>query len=428
MTNIPVPLQGLLDRPVAIIGAGVSGRAAAALLARYGAAVEFYDEKAPGACSKFTRTEAVRHGLVVYSPGFPQNHAWLTVARASGCTVIGELDLGALAWPGRLIAITGTNGKTTLTEFLAFALKRAGRNAFAVGNNGVAFCSVADEATSSAIAVCEVSSFQSEDLRFFKPESVIWTNLDEDHLDRYKTMDHYFHAKWRLLPCLTRESLFVGESVAEWSRRAGFDLPPFTRVIPNREIPGWSFPETSPFRLLPQRENFNLALAWWESEGLPLQTLRTASAVFTAGKHRLGKTAEIGNIAYWNDSKATNFHAALAALRQFSEPVIWIAGGRAKGGDIEAFADKAARHVKHAILIGETAPILAGRLKAAGIPVSFQKTLPDAVIEASNVGLPGDQVLFSPGFASFDMFQSYAQRGTVFENAVLGLKAKPRGR
>ncbi len=422
---LPAALQGLTDRPVAILGAGVSGAAVIGLLRSLGLSHVCYDEKGgEEVMNRFSRTEAVSHKLVIYSPGFPQNHAWLTVARASGCVPWGELDFASLFWPGPVVAVTGTNGKTTLTEFLAFALKRAGRSALAVGNNGYAFASALAEAGSSVTAVCEVSSFQSELLRALRPGAVLWTNFDEDHLDRYPGLPEYFAAKLALAWRAPAGRLYVGESVALHARSLGQPLPEGHKVVPNLELPGWSLPETSPFRLFPQRENLNIALAWWRDEGLPEQSLRTSAALFTARQHRLGRVAEIGGVTFWNDSKATNFHAVHAALAEFSSPVLWIGGGKPKGGDIASFADRLLPRIKSAFLIGETAPFLLGRLSAAGVAARMFPTLPAAVQAAWEAASPADNVLLSPGFASFDMFTGYAHRGTIFEQAVLGLKPR----
>ena len=423
--NSPLPpvLQGLTDRPVAVLGAGVSGSAVRELLASLGLPCVVYDERGgEGITTRFTRTEAINHRLVIHSPGFAQNHAWLTVARASGCVHWGELDFASLFWPGPVLAVTGTNGKTTLTEFLAFALKRAGRPAIAVGNNGYAFARAIAEGSASVTAVCEVSSFQSELLRALNPRAVIWTNFDEDHLDRHFTMGEYFHAKLGLALRAPANRLYVGESVALFARSLQQPLPAGHRIVPNLELPGWNLPESSPFRLYPQRENLNLALAWWADEGLSEQSLRTSAALFTARQHRLSRVADVGGVSYWNDSKATNFHAVHAALAEFPSPVLWIGGGKPKGGDIAGFADRLVPRVKQAFLIGETAPFLLEKLSAAGVPARVFATLPAAVQAAGEAASPADNVLLSPGFASFDMFQSYAHRGTVFEQAVLGLK------
>ena len=193
MTEIPDSLRRRLTRPAAILGAGVSGRAVAEALGLAGFASVIYDEK--GANEVFGPEEAARHDLMVYSPGFAQPHPWMLAARRAGLLCLAELDFGALLWSGASIAITGTNGKTTLTDFLSFAHKRAGLNAIACGNVGLPLTSLANTSSNAAfLAVVEVSSFQAEDLRHFAPEIVLWTNFDEDHLDRHGDLESYFRA------------------------------------------------------------------------------------------------------------------------------------------------------------------------------------------------------------------------------------------
>ena len=196
--TIPDWLQRLLARPVAVFGGGVSGTSAANLVQRLGGKAIVFDETfANVAECRFTSVEAKTHALVVVSPGFAPGHAWLQAARSAGCEVLAEIDFAALAWPGRIVAVTGTNGKTTITEFLTSALRLAGRDAHAAGNIGMPLSEVAatgmgDE---SSIAVCEVSSFQAELLRFFEADTTIWSNFSEDHLDRHGTIEDYFRAK-----------------------------------------------------------------------------------------------------------------------------------------------------------------------------------------------------------------------------------------
>ena len=186
-------LQPALSRPVAILGGGISGRGVEALLASLGAQGTVYDAQGLA----FDAAASRRHALVVFSPGFPPSHPWLQLARAAGSVCLGELDFASLFWRGRIVAVTGTNGKTTLAEFLAHALAGIGVEARAAGNIGRAFSqSVADAGggAPAAVAVCEVSSFQAETLQHFHAEATLWTNLAEDHLERHGEMDSYFAA------------------------------------------------------------------------------------------------------------------------------------------------------------------------------------------------------------------------------------------
>ena len=414
----PVSLRPLLDRPVAVFGAGVSGEGVTELVHGLGARVVVYDRKGGAARAEFTATDAAGHGLVVFSPGFAPDHPWLAAARAAGCTCLGELDFAAQFWRGRIVAITGTNGKTTLTEFLTHALRTAGVPALAVGNVGHSFSRAALGAhTPDTVAVCEVSSFQAETFRHFRAEAMLWTNLAEDHLERHLGMGAYFDAKLRLVHCTPSGRIWVGTSVAAWAGRLGRALPPETclpteGLRPDPRLVGTVFAE------YPQRENFVLAAAWWRTAGLAEAALLAATRSFTLGRHRLTHVADVDGVGYWNDSKATNFHAVHGALQRFDRPVLLIAGGRAKGGDIQAFATSLRGRVAHLLLIGETAAELAAGAASVGLPHTVCATLPEAVRRGAALASSGDHVLLSPAFASFDMFRNYEDRGDRFEAAV----------
>lgn len=423
MPAIPATLRPLLDRPVAVLGGGVSGDGVVALLHAVGATAVVYDRKGGAAVATFGPAEAARHALVVFSPGFAVEHPWLVAARAAGCTCLGELDFAAQFWPGRILAITGTNGKTTLTEFLTHALRSVGRSAVAVGNVGYSFSRAAlDGAGADTVAVCEVSSFQAETFRHFRADATLWTNLAEDHLERHPGMGAYFDAKLRLVLSTPSGRFWVGTSVATWARRLGRALPAAAclateGLAPDAKLAGSIFAD------YPQRENFVLAAAWWREAGLPEDALYAAARSFRLGRHRLACVATIDGVGYWNDSKATNFHAVHGALSRFDRPVLLIAGGRAKGGDIRAFAASLAGRVAQLLLIGETAAELAAGAATAGVPHTFCPSLEAAVDHAAALARPGDHVLLSPAFASFDMFRSYEDRGDRFEAAVRRLAA-----
>jgi UDP-N-acetylmuramoylalanine--D-glutamate ligase len=418
---IPEFLSKRLALPVAVLGAGVSGDGALSLLSRIGARAVVYDRRG----TEFTAERAHGHGLVVFSPGFSLHHPWLELARKAGCICMAEIDFASLFWLGGIVAVTGTNGKTTLTEFLAEAVGRAGRRARATGNIGLPFSQlVADEdgGTPNALAICEVSSFQAEQLGHFCADALLWTNFAEDHLERHPGMEAYFAAKWELV-IRTRSSRFLaGSSVQRFAPQFGRTIPPGACVATEGQR-GDARLAGTPFELYPQRENFILAAAWWRAEGLDESVLYAAARAFRLGRHRLSRIAEIDGVAYWNDSKATNFHAAEAALAGLQGPNVLIAGGKSKGGDLAAFVRRIAPHVSHAVLIGETGPALGAAFEACGVPHAVRDSLEDAVRAAAGAAQPGGNVLLSPGFSSFDMFRDYGERGDRFERAVAELHA-----
>jgi UDP-N-acetylmuramoylalanine--D-glutamate ligase len=421
--NPPAFLKPALARPVAILGGGVSGEGVRALLAALGAQAKVYDSRADKGVD-FSAVAAKEHALVVFSPGFAPEHAWLQRARAAGALSVGELDLAALLWRGRLIAITGTNGKTTLTEFVTHALGGVGRDAHATGNIGHAFAQLVADKRGGAkdmFAICEVSSFQAETLQHFRADATLWTNLAEDHLERHPGLESYFAAKWNLVTHTAPGAVFAGSSVQWHARR--FDRPahsmnavPTERVSADAKLAGTVFAE------YPQRENFLLAQAWWRANGLDEAALYAAARTFKLGRHRLAEFGTHEGVTFWNDSKATNFHAVESALARFTAPVVLIAGGKSKGGDLAGFVHRIAPRVKHAVLIGETSNELAFHCAAFRVAHTTCPSFTEAVRRAAELADAGEHVLLSPGFASFDMFRNYEDRGNQFEQLVRNLR------
>jgi len=392
-----------------------------ALLSALEARGIIYDEKAGGAAGTFGDAQAAGHGLVIFSPGFAPEHPWLAEARAAGCTCIGELDFASLFWRGELIAITGTNGKTTLTEFLAHALNAVGRRAHVAGNVGYPFSRfVVEQAGRTDVAICEVSSFQAETLQYLRPTATLWTNFAEDHLERHAGMSAYFAAKWRLVERTPPRAVFLGTSVLNYANSTGHALP-LSAGIATEGQPADQRLHDTVFAPYPQRENFLLAAAWWSRAGLAESDLYAAARTFKLGEHRLARVGEKRGVTFWNDSKATNFHAVEAALANFTGPVFWIGGGKAKGGDLGAFVHRIAGQVRHAFLIGETSSALAGHCREAHVPATLCASLAEAVTGASGQAASGDHVVLSPGFASFDMFRGYDDRGRQFQKLVENL-------
>lgn len=416
---VPEPLRDALTKPVAVFGSGLSGQGVLALLRVLGLPGVCYDERE----MMFTPAHLSAHRLVVFSPGFPADHAWLKLAREGGLECLGEMDFAALFWKGRVIAITGTNGKTTLTEFLTHALRQEWETAHAVGNIGRPFARlVADTAGGRGddIAICEVSSFQAETMRHFRCEAVLWTNFAEDHLDRHADMKTYFDAKWKLVANAGAQCICLGPSVRVFAAQFGHAFPAAAIVVAAKPSTAAELKDTV-FADYPQRENFELALAWWKQGKRRPDRLYAAAQSFRLGRHRMGRVAEIGSVTYWNDSKGTNFHAVEGALRRFDQPVTLILGGKAKGGDLAAFVNRIAPQVRHALLIGEIRTALAAACDSAGMAHTVCASLEHAVSAAAELTASGGHVVLSPGFASFDMFRNYEERGEIFERLVQSL-------
>lgn len=417
--TIPDQLQDALTKPVAIFGSSLSGEGVLALLRMLGLSGEFYDRDG----REFNRAAAASHRLAVFSPGFAPNHPWMVTAFEEGMQCMSELDFASLFWRGQVVAVTGTNGKTTLTEFLTHALRMNGEEAYAAGNIGRAFSTlVADTAGGSkeAIVVCEVSSFQAETLQHLSPNATLWANFAEDHLERHPGMEAYFSAKWNLVARSPEDAVLIGTSVQNYARKFNRELPTTAWVASDKmardpQLDGTVFADA------PQRENFLMAAAWWKLTKRNPEVLYTAARSFGLGRHRLQKVSSYEGVDYWNDSKATNFHAVEAAVGRFQQPLRIILGGKPKGGDIEGFVKRLAPRLKKAYLIGENAPILMEYFAHTGAAATLCTTLDQAVTLAAGEAESGDQVILSPGFASFDQFANYEARGNKFEEQVHAL-------
>ncbi|MGB0372599.1 MAG: UDP-N-acetylmuramoyl-L-alanine--D-glutamate ligase [Opitutales bacterium] len=405
--------------PVAIFGMGVSGRGAAALLEKHGFSWVGYDSNS--AFNRWKSEYAGTHRLVVLSPGFAPDHAWVRDAEAAGLRVISELDLAAHFWPGRIVAITGTNGKTTLTSFLAKVFNYAGFEAVAVGNIGDSFAGVLSRQSYSeqAVAVCEVSSFQAEQTHRVCWDGIIWTNFTEDHLERHGSMEDYFLAKAQLFKNVAPDApIVVGKSVSEAARR-------FEVILPSSCFNGdFDAGEVIPsaFRSAAQTQNYRQACLFWRLWGGDIDALEQAAADYSLPSHRLERIpSRVDGPVFWDDSKATNFAATLAALDTFSEdPVVWIGGGLSKGGDLQNFTNKLSERITCAVLLGAEQNALKAALESRGIRVYTSSSMNDAVEQAVlfSTTLPSAQVLLSPGFSSLDEYPSYSARGLAFQKAV----------
>lgn len=421
-----------MKQTIAIFGAGQSGQAARRLAHSLGQATVLYDEGGQGDAADFPAADRERFDAFVFSPGFAAEHPWRRAAVETGRPCLSELAFAAAHWRGPLVGITGTNGKTTLTQLLAGALAALDGqpgsecSSVAAGNIGYPLADAVLSAANreSTVAVLEISSFQAELSQSLRLDGLLWTNFAEDHLDRYPTMEAYFEAKAQLFDCLKPGAhCFVGPQVISWieqGRRAG---QAYIRAEADAELLN-QLPADSAFRRAPNRENFSLAAAWWRQRELPTEVLVRVARDFRPAPHRLEVVAGFGGVRFWDDSKATNFHAALAAIESVGRPLVWIGGGRAKGGDVAAFARAVAARVDVAVLYGEAASAMAEAMCGGGVPVLRHDRFADAVQTAASSAafLEGANVLLSPGFASFDQFRSYSERGKSFRELILGLK------
>ena len=415
-----------MSKQFAIFGAGLSAQAARRLAEAKGLSVVLIDEAGEGDQATFEASDLERFQCFVFSPGFAAEHPWRILAEGSTNPCLSEIAFAARYWEGKIIGVTGTNGKSTLTALLDNALSLSGHVSLAAGNIGYPFSdAVLSEANQSeAYVVLEISSFQAELADDLQLDGLLWTNFAEDHLDRYGSMPCYFQAKARLFNCLKCDGICVlGSQVADWmaNQRKAFEGYSIAHEATELAL---QLDADSVFQRFPYSKNFSLAVELWRLMNMPPAVLIEAANAFLLPPYRLKVVAECEGARFWNDSKATNFHATLGALRSIDRPIVWIGGGRAKGGDIEAFAQQVGTRIDIAILYGEVAERLAKALKSSLEPVHIHKRLDHAITAAAELAakIPQANVLFSPGFASYDQFDSFAARGKSFNDTVLSLK------
>ena len=403
-----------LPRRVLVIGLARSGRAAALALARRGVEVVAADRSAdadPGRLGEAgvevrtgSEEESLLEGveLVVKSPGVPAESPLAAAARARGVPIWSEVELGYRLLPGnQLIGVTGTNGKTTTTELLAAILRAGGRSAEVAGNVGRALTDVAEEVGPETTVVCELSSFQLEDVSEFTCDVAVLLNLEPDHLDRHGSFEAYRDAKLRI---------FERARAKIVPRGLGLDGIEFSADDPLPAEP-----------LIPgahNRENAAAATAAARAAGVADDAIAEGLRTFAGVPHRLELVRELRGVRYVNDSKATNTAAARRGVAAYDAPLRLILGGSLKGEDFQPFVRDLPTNVHSIYLIGEAAEELADALDAAGRRYSRDGELARALAHASGDAEPGDVVLLSPAAASYDQFEDFEQRGDTFRALV----------
>ena len=405
------------DQPVAIFGNGVSAKGVVHLLQKIGIDYIIYDQD-PKKGNLFDPNR--RHSLVVCSPSFLSHHPWVRVARDQGLECISELDLASIYIDCPIIGITGTNGKTTITTFLAEFFKFLGYRACDAGNIGTPLTKIAVQEKTADIIFCEVSSFQSEQSQIIHFDHVIWTNFAPNHLNVHADLQEYFQAKFHLFSLMNSVG-FCGESVARYAKQFGYELP--VKIV-HMDLSGApkNYPKT--FSIYPQRENWELIKAFCELYPVKYADLLAFASKFCCPKYRLEDLGMVLENHYWNDAKSTNFASLESALRNFTERVIWIGGGRSKGENLREIIPLLKPHVELALLIGETGKILQPLLANEEIDAIYVKDIENALIYIKNACIREKTIVFSPAFSSFDQFENYIARGKHFEECIFSLKKR----
>jgi UDP-N-acetylmuramoylalanine--D-glutamate ligase len=442
-----------------VVGLARTGVAVSLFSAGYGATVTATDEKPESALGDSAarlrqagvRLELGAHNprtfldtdLIVLSPGVPANLPMLEAARAKGIPVWSEIELAWRFLRGRLVAITGSNGKTTTTSLVAHILKTAGIPTLVGGNIGVPLLALVESSTHSTVTVAEISSFQLETTSEFRPEIGVLLNLTPDHLDRHSSFDAYARAKMRMFDNqLDRDAAVLNADDAEVTRR----MPPRPTIYwfsRQKRVASGAFlrDEQILFRIegseipLARREDIALrgehnlenvlaASAAAYLAGADPASISAGVKTFRGVEHRLEFVATISGVAFYNDSKATNVDATRRAIEAFPGPLLVILGGRDKGAPYTPLRELLRQRARLALLIGAAAEKIEADLSAS-VPLFNAGTLDCAIREAFKAAQPGDTVLLAPACSSFDQFQDYEHRGRRFKELVARLENPP---
>lgn len=428
-----------------VLGLGHSGEAAALLLSEEGATVTVCESKeTPALRERAAKLEAqgitvlfgpaadtdpTEYDVCILSPGIDPVVPLVQNVIAKHIPIIGELELAYEECICPVIAITGTNGKTTTTELTTEMLKGCGLRTMSSGNIGLPFATAVKRSHELDVMVLEVSSFQLETIKAFRPQVSAWLNLSPNHLDRYPGMAEYRAAKLRIFENQTAEDYAVVNARDELPEIAAkkltfsayTDEADFTlrdSVIYFRGEPVLDQRKTK----LPgihNAENLMAALAMGYAFGLDFDKMAAAVTEYTAPAHRCEFVRTLHGVRFVNDSKATNLDSVEKAILSQEGSLVLIAGGKDKGFEFDPIAPLIRERVTAAVLIGEMKDRIAKSW--SGVPTQLAETLEEAVEKARAVAQPGDTVLFSPGTSSYDMFRNYGERGNRFKEAVNAL-------
>jgi UDP-N-acetylmuramoylalanine--D-glutamate ligase len=440
------------NQNIAVLGAGLSGSAAALLLRSEGAQVTVLDSaeeknllkstidnlQAQGVrviCGAAADEDSSAYQTAILSPGIDPASLLARNFLSRGIEVISELELGWRSCDTPVIAVTGTNGKTTTTELLAQMLNACGQRTIACGNIGKPLSEVARERQPFDVLTVEVSSFQLEAIETFYPSISLWLNFAPDHLDRYRSVADYRAAKLRIFENQTETDVAVVNGIEKfpaicprkitfsaYSNQADFQLSDGAIVYQNQAVLRLS---DTRLRGLHNIENLMATLAAGMARGLSFKEMVPPLCEYEPRPHRCEFVREVSGVEYVNDSKATNLDAVDKALRAQSKPVILIAGGKDKGFSFDPLRSLVKEKVRSTILIGEMADSIR-RSWSGAVECEIANSLADAVERAHASAKHGEVVLFSPGTSSFDMFKSYADRGDQFRALVRALPQTDR--
>lgn len=419
-----------MKEKVLVIGLGVSGRSAARLLLQKGFSVVGIDRNSSLLEKNVETAELQKKGAIllhesslldvssfsfaVLSPGISFLHPLVHHLLSQKIEVIGEIELACrfLDPSTTLLGITGTNGKTTVTLMVEHILKQAGKQAKAVGNIGIPLTQEVED-SKETILVCELSSYQIETLQSAVFDKAVILNITPDHLDRYKTMEAYAQAKIQIKEFLKSEGvLYIHPRIQE-------EYPHLfsSFLSKDKKKVELFIPENYKDSLTLDEENEYAAYALCSQLGVSQAFFNTAVKTFKKPPHRIEYVRTFKGIRYFNDSKGTNLHAVIRAVESMQGKVVLIVGGRSKGSSYRVWRDPFREKVKGIVAIGEAKEEIQKDLQES-FPIILKETLKCAIECASSLAEDGDNVLFSPGCSSFDMFKNFEERGDVFKIIV----------
>lgn len=448
-------MMDLKGKKVLVVGLGKSGLAAALFLRRQGAQVTVSDVRSAEALAKDIpalleegiNVEAGGHGLltfrrqdlIVVSPGVPMDTPELVQTRGFGRPIIGELELAARYLKGNVLAITGSNGKTTTTTLVGEILEHAGMETLVGGNIGVPVIELIEPSTETSWSVLEVSSFQLESTEEFRPKIAVILNITPDHLDRHGTFENYALAKERIFAAQTSDDFVVlnadNARTAAAAERAKSKVYWFSldRTVPQgawvqegqvmfRAGKDAAVETILPLKSIPLKgehnvENVLAAVCAARLAGASATAVREAVEKFKAVEHRLEYVSTINGVEFYNDSKATNVDATAKAIEAFSGGIHLILGGKDKNSDYTQLSQLLRERVRAVYTIGSAAAKIESHLRGV-ISLHSCETLAKAVSAAATAARPGEIVLLAPACSSFDQFDSYEHRGRVFKQLV----------
>ncbi len=437
------------DKSVAVLGAGESGEAAAVLLHAEGARVTVLDSgdagklraKVDALAAKGIRAvvgdaaaeEAAsgRYDCAILSPGIDPAVPLVRKIVERGIEIVGELELAYERCQCPIVGITGTNGKTTTTQLVEQMLNACGVKTVAAGNIGPAYSAKVRASAALDLMTLEISSFQLETIRTFRPQIAVWLGFAPDHLDRYASMDEYFAAKnrnfdnqtdedWAIVYLLDELPPLRAKRVTFSAYETGGDFDLRDGAIHHRGQPVLRMAETK-LRGSHNAENLMAALGVGTVRGLSFDAMRAPLCEYRALPHRCELIRTLDGVDWVNDTKATNLDSVEKALAGETHPVVLIAGGKDKGYEFDSLTDLVAQKCRCVVLIGDMADRIAASWGGKVRCIRAGRSLADAVQIARREARPGDQVLLSPGTSSFDMFKNYGDRGAQFRALVQAL-------